>query len=177
MKIHSKCLFRLHLFQKHQKWCYAIPLLNRLLTLLLTFTEQLRYNSRQRGREVTQIQLEVNFNLKKKWKKNSGSKLWGQVPKDCPLLKWKIVFFSPGHECTHDPLLILHCSSPVQHSESNPLRCQMRPITSPTNQSFPATEPTSNSLIENKAPVDVRWSTPHNYSQPPSIFCHCTLGR
>lgn len=80
-----------------------------------------------------------------------------------PLLK--IWFFSPGYKCTHDTLLNLRCTSPVQFSESNPLQCQMRPIRSPNNQSFPATEPTSNPLIENKAPVDVRWSTPHNCSQ------------
>lgn len=59
----------------------------------------------------------------------------------------KTVFFAPGHEFAHDPLLIQRCSSPVELSESNPLPCQMRPITFPTNQSFPATEPTSNSLI------------------------------
>lgn len=70
--------------------------------------------------------------------------------------KIKAVFFSPGHKCTHDPLLILYCSSLVELSESNPLQCQMRPIMSPTNQWFPATEPTSNSLIQNKASVNVR---------------------
>lgn len=42
---------------------------------------------------------------------------------------------------------VLHLSCP----ESNLPQCQMRPITSSTSQSFPATEPTSNSLIENKA--------------------------
>lgn len=68
--------------------------------------------------------------------------------------------------CQIDPLLIPYCIGLDQLSESNLMRCQMRPIRSSTNQSFPATEPTSNSLIENKATVDVRRSTPLNCSQP-----------
>ena len=79
--------------------------------LLSTFTEWLRYNTGSKIMKWQKSNLQYISTKNKKMNKGKRSKLWGQAPKVRPLLKWKIVFFSAGHEGTHDPLLILHCSS------------------------------------------------------------------
>lgn len=99
--------------------------------------------------EVIQIQPQTDFNLKR-----NEEKTMDQSDKVCERLG--SVLYSSGILCSF-PETQVHIRStlyPVLHlscPESNLPQCQMRPITSSTSQSFPATEPTSNSLIENKA--------------------------